>query len=189
MGDFAVETTGIDGLLVLTMKTGGDDRGIVREFFRASGWAEAGLPEHGPWLQVNVTESKAGAIRGLHGEAMTKLVAVVSGEGFGAYADARPASPTLGAVVTVALEPGRQVLVPQGVCNGYQSITDTQYVYCFDNEWQPGMAGVAVSAFDPALAIPWPVAVDRANRAQLSEKDANLPTFAEAIAARQTVAR
>lgn len=179
---FTYETTDIDGLLVLTMKEGVDDRGLVREFFRTSAWADAGLPELGPWRQINVTESKAGAIRGLHGEAMTKLVSIVAGEGFGAYVDTRADSPTFGTVVTIPLILGRQVLVPKGVCNGYQSITHTQYVYCFDDEWQPRMSGVAVSAIDPALAIEWPVPVDPSNRAQLSEKDASLPTFAEATA-------
>jgi len=176
-----VRTTDIDGLVVITMNVGApDDRGLVREFFRTSTWQAAGLPRIGPWQQVNVTESVAGAVRGLHGEAMTKLVAIVAGEGFGAYVDTRAGSPTFGEVVALPLTVGTQVLVPQGVCNGYQSLTDTQYVYCFDNEWKPGMPGIAVSALDPALAIDWPVPIDRTNRAQLSEKDANLPTFAEA---------
>ena len=186
--DFSIDSTAVDGLLVLTKKEGlPDERGVVREFFRASAWREAGLPELGPWRQLNVTESRRGSIRGLHGEAMTKLVAVVAGEGFGAYVDARPDSPTFGEVATVVLSLGVQVLVPQGVCNGYQSVTDTQYVYCFDNEWQPGMSGVACSALDPALGIAWPLPVDPANRAHLSEKDASLPTFAEATG--QTVAK
>jgi dTDP-4-dehydrorhamnose 3,5-epimerase len=183
----SIDTTGIDGLLVLSMKhSPTDERGLVREFFRSSAWTEAGLPDLGPWRQINVTESLRGAVRGLHGEDMTKLVAVVMGEAFGAYVDTRAGSPTFGAVVTVPLVLGRQVLVPRGVCNGYQSLTDTQYVYCFDNEWAPGMAGVAVSAIDPALAIEWPITIDPSNRAQLSEKDANLPTFAVAT---QTAAR
>ena len=181
------DETAIEGLLVLTMKEGADERGVVREFFRTSAWADAGLPHLGPWQQLNVTESKAGALRGLHGEAMTKLVAVVAGEGFGVYVDTREGSSTFGKVVTVPLVVGRQVLVPQGVCNGYQSITHTQYVYCFDAEWQPGMSGVAVSALDPELGIDWPVPIDATNRAQISEKDAGLPTFAEATG--QTAAR
>lgn len=184
---FAFDETDIEGLLVLTMKEGADERGVVREFFRTSAWADAGLPQLAPWQQVNVTESKAGAIRGLHGEAMTKLVAVVAGEGFGVYVDTRNGSATFGKVVTVPLVVGRQVLVPQGVCNGYQSITHTQYVYCFDAEWQPGMSGIAVSALDPELGIAWPVPIDAGDRAQISEKDADLPTFAEATG--QTAAR
>jgi dTDP-4-dehydrorhamnose 3,5-epimerase len=174
----AVETTGIDGLFVIPMKQVEDERGVVREFYRQSSWLEHGLPDLGPWQQMNLTESKPGAIRGLHGEDMHKLVAIAAGEAFGAYVDTRPDSPTVGAVVTVALVPGTQVLVPKGVCNGFQSLTPTQYLYSFDAEWQPGMAGVAVNPTDPALAIDWPM------EPVLSEKDRNLPTFDQAVRAR-----
>jgi dTDP-4-dehydrorhamnose 3,5-epimerase len=181
--DFELSKTAIDGLLVLSMKQVSDERGTVREFFRASGFREAGA-DVGPWQQINVTQSRRGAIRGLHGEAMTKLVAIVSGEAFGAYADARSDSSTAGAVATVRLVPGTQVLVPSGVCNGFQSVSDgpTQYLYCFDTEWAPGMAGVAVNPFDPDLAIDWPIAIDRADRSLLSAKDAGAPTLAHVLA-------
>ena len=172
---FAVEPTSIDGLLVLTMKQVEDERGTIREFYRESAWVDAGLPTLGPWLQVNLTESKAGALRGLHGEAMHKLVAIAAGEAFGAYVDLRPESPTYRQVATVPLVAGRQVLVPQGVCNGFQSLTDTQYLYCFDAEWVPGMAGTAANPLDPALGIEWPLPVDTSDRSKISEKDLTLP--------------
>jgi dTDP-4-dehydrorhamnose 3,5-epimerase len=171
-----VTATPIDGLVVITLKQVGDERGTVREFHRASdeGW--------GPWQQVNVTETKRGAVRGLHGEDMTKLVGVVAGEAFGAYVDARPGSATCGAVVTVPLAIGTQVLVPAGVCNGFQALTDpTQYLYCFDAEWVPGMAGVAVHPLDPALAIDWPLPIDPEDRSLLSAKDAAQPSLAEVL--------
>ena len=179
---FAVHQEKIDGLVVLRMKQITDERGTVREFFRSSAMTEAGL-HAGPWLQVNVTESVQGAVRGLHGEAMTKLVAVVAGEAFGVYVDARPDSPTAGQVVTVRLTKGTQVLVPAGVCNGFQSVSPggTQYLYCFDREWVPGMQGVAVNPFDPALGVDWPVAIDRDDRSLLSAKDAAQPMLAEVL--------
>ena len=170
----AVDKTDIDGLVVVTLKQVEDERGVVREFFRASSWDGHGLPDLGAFQQLNVTESKPAAIRGLHGEDMNKLVSVVSGRAFGAYVDTRAGSETFGNVVTVDLELGVQVLVPRGVCNGFQSLTDTQYLYSFDNEWQPGMSGIAVNPMDPALAIAWPM------EPVLSDKDRNLPTFAEA---------
>ncbi len=181
--DLAVHTTAIDGLLVLDLKEVSDERGTVREFFRASRFDGAKLPAVGPWQQVNVTQSGHGALRGLHGEAMTKLVAVVHGEAFGAYVDARPTSSTRGQVATVRLVPGRQVLVPAGVCNGFQTVsTDgSQYLYCFDAEWRAGMSGVAVNPLDPALGITWPVPVDPADRSRLSAKDAGLPSLAEVL--------
>jgi dTDP-4-dehydrorhamnose 3,5-epimerase len=103
---FAVEHTEIAGLEILQMKQITDERGTVREFYRESSFLEAGLPSLGPWLQVNITETRQGALRGLHGEQMFKLVAVVEGEAFGAYLDARPDSPSRGTTVTVKLAKG-----------------------------------------------------------------------------------
>ena len=174
-----VEETPIDGLFLIRMKQVDDERGVIREFYRESAWQQAGLPSLGRWLQINVTESKRGAIRGLHGESMHKLVAIAAGEAFGAYLDARPESPSYKTVFTTRLTPGTQVLVPEGVCNGFQSVSEgtTQYLYCFDHEWVPGMAGPAVNPLDPGLGIEWPVAIDPTDRVALSEKDAGLPPF------------
>jgi dTDP-4-dehydrorhamnose 3,5-epimerase len=178
-----VSRSAIDGLCVIQVKTVEDDRGAIREFFRGSSWTDAGLPTLSPWAQFNITVTRQGTIRGLHGEAMNKLVGIAAGAAFGAYVDARPDSPTRGALVTVPLAPGTQVFVPQGVCNGFQSTSEggCTYVYCFDNEWQPGMSGVAVHALDPALGIPWPLAVDLDDPASISEKDRALPTLEEAL--------
>jgi dTDP-4-dehydrorhamnose 3,5-epimerase len=180
---FSATPTKIDGLYLIEMKQVTDDRGVVREFYRESAFLDAGLPSLGPWLQVNVTESKHGAIRGLHGEDMFKLVAIVAGEAFGAYVDARPDSPSRGAVVTTRLVQGTQVLVPKGVCNGFQSVSDgtTQYLYTFDNEWSAGMAGTDVNPLDPALGIAWPVPVDPDDLQQVSAKDRGLPTLAQVL--------
>jgi dTDP-4-dehydrorhamnose 3,5-epimerase len=174
LDDVTVDTTPIDGLLVFRLKQVEDPRGTVREFYRGSVWEHDELRSRvaGPWAQINVTESRRGAIRGLHGEAMTKLVGIVSGAALGAYLDAREDSPTYGAVHTVSLEKGTQVLVPSGVCNGFQSLSDeTQYLYCFDNEWRPGMPGTAFNPLSPDLGIEWPLPVDVDDPAQLSVKD------------------
>src|SRR5438445_9598568 len=176
ISDMHTRETEIDGLLVFDMKQVTDDRGTVREFFR-----ESVYPELGAWKQINITESHHGAIRGLHGESMTKLVACVSGEAYGAYLDARPDSATYGKVDTVNLTARTQVLVPAGVCNGFQSVSDqgTQYLYCFTDEWQPGMAGTAFNPLDDGLGINWPVPVDVTNPAQVSAKDAGAPKYSE----------
>ena len=176
----SVAATAIDGLMLITMKQVTDERGTVREFYRESAFAALDLPSLGPWLQVNVTETHRGGLRGLHAEAMDKLVAVVAGEAFGAYVDTRPESPSHGQVVTARLVPGSQVLVPKGVGNGFQALVEgTQYLYCFDQEWAPGMAGVACDPLDPALAIGWPLPVDRSDRSAISAKDLAAPAFAD----------
>jgi dTDP-4-dehydrorhamnose 3,5-epimerase len=176
---FEAKETEIAGLFVVEMKQIDDERGVVREFFRNSEFEGSVLPAVGPWAQVNITESRQGAIRGLHGEFMNKFVAVAAGEAYGAYLDARTGSPTYGAVETVTLRPGVGVLVGAGICNGFQATAEglTQYLYCFDQEWSPTMPGVSVSAIDPELAISWPIDIDVTDRSLLSEKDALLRPF------------
>jgi dTDP-4-dehydrorhamnose 3,5-epimerase len=175
----AVQPTAIDGLLLITTKAVTDERGTVREFFRTSGFADARVPVPDRWAQVNLTYTKRGGVRGMHGEATDKLVGVAAGEAFGAYVDARRDSSSYGTVVTQPLTVGTQLLVPAGVCNGFQAVTDCQYLYCFGVEWQPGMSGVAVTPLDPDLGIPWPVPIDPDNPEMISKKDASAPRFAE----------
>jgi dTDP-4-dehydrorhamnose 3,5-epimerase len=174
-----VETTAIEGQVIVTLKAASDERGVVREFFRGSDFAAQGVSVPDRWQQVNLTWTQRGGVRGLHGEAMTKLVGLAAGEAFGVYVDARPGSSTYGAVVTVPLVVGKQVLVPAGVLNGFQATTDCMYVYCFDQEWVPGMAGVAVTPLDEALGVQWPLPLDASNPAILSAKDASAPLFAD----------
>lgn len=178
---FEASETPILGLWVIRMKQVTDERGTVREFYRESAFVEAGLPSLGPFLQINVTETRRGGLRGLHAEDMDKLIAVVSGEAFGAYVDLRPGSETFGTVHTLSLAPGTQVLVPRGVGNGFQAISDgtTQYLYCFDQEWVPGMAGTAANPLDEDLDIEWPLPVDADDPAQISSKDASAPKVAD----------
>lgn len=173
--------TPIDGLWQLSTKSATDERGTVREFFRTSGFAAAGVPVPDRWSQINMTWTHRGGVRGLHGESMTKLIGVAAGSAFGVYVDARRDSATFGTVVTVTLDVGTQMLVPSGVCNGFQATgaEGCQYLYCFDTEWQSDLAGVSVNPLDPDLAIPWPLPVDATNRAQLSAKDASSPAFKE----------
>ena len=177
----SVEATAIDGLLQITSKAVTDERGTVREFFRTSGFAESGIAVPERWAQLNLTWTRRGGLRGLHGEATDKLVGIASGSAFGAWVDARAGSPTYGAVVTAELTVGTQVFVPAGVCNGFQATSDggCQYLYCFGVEWQPGMAGVGLDPLDPELAIPWPLPVDPTDPAQISAKDAAARRFAQ----------
>lgn len=178
--DFDLAPGQIDGLHIVTVKQVTDERGTIRELFRRSAFDAAGVTTLGALAQINVTESRRGAIRGLHAEQMAKLLTLATGEALGAYLDTRPDSPTYGMVETAMLRPGVQVLVPRGVANGFQTLTDTsQYVYCFDEEWRPDMPGVAVNPLDPALAIPWPIEVAADDLHAVSAKDRAAPMFAD----------
>ena len=177
---FLASESKIDGLRIINVKMVTDDRGTVRELYRESSHSEV-LPETlSSWKQINLTRTKRGAVRGLHGEAMAKLVTVATGSVFGVYVDTRPDSKTFGAVETVHITPGIQVFVPQGVCNGFQALEEgTEYLYFFDNEWAPGMSGTALTPLDNELGIEWPIPIEKDNREQRSEKDAKAPTLRE----------
>src|SRR5262245_19673558 len=170
-----VHTSGIEGLVVIEAKAATDERGTVRELFRSSDMDQAGIAL-GRFRQDNLTETVPGAVRGLHGETMTKLVSVAEGSVFGAYVDTRSDSPSSGAVFTKLLARGDVVVVPAGVCNGFQSVGDrpSLYLYCFDAEWAPGMPGTAVNPLDPALGIQWPIPPDPS---LVSAKDRSLPSL------------
>ena len=176
---FAVNDSNIEGLKIISAKMSTDDRGTVRELFRGSIYFEVLPKTVTGWKQINLTRTKKGAVRGLHGEAMSKLVTVAYGSVFGAYVDTRPDSKTFGAVQTVHITPGVQVCVPQGVCNGFQALEDTEYLYFFDNEWAPGMPGTALCPLDPELDIKWPIPIETSDFNQISEKDSKAPTLKE----------
>lgn len=176
---FAVNDSNIEGLKIISAKMSTDDRGTVRELFRGSIYFEVLPKTVTGWKQINLTRTKKGAVRGLHGEAMSKLVTVDYGSVFGAYVDTRPDSKTFGAVQTVHITPGVQVFVPQGVCNGFQALEDTEYLYFFDNEWAPGMPGTALCPLDPELDIKWPIPIETSDFNQISEKDSKAPTLKE----------
>jgi dTDP-4-dehydrorhamnose 3,5-epimerase len=165
----------IDGLLIVEVKQVDDERGTVRELFRRSTFAEVGI-DIATFQQINLTRTRQGAIRGMHAEDMDKLLTLAYGRALGVYVDLRDGSPTRGKVETRDLEPGVQVFLPRGVANGFQALTaEVEYLYCFDNEWRPGMPGKAVTPLDPALGVAWhePLIV--------SAKDRDAPTLAEVL--------
>ena len=63
----SVQETNIDGLLAITTKAVTDERGTVREFFRTSGFAAAGVDVPEQWAQINLTWTRQGALRGVDG--------------------------------------------------------------------------------------------------------------------------
>jgi dTDP-4-dehydrorhamnose 3,5-epimerase len=178
--DFSTRPGTIHGLVIVTMKQVTDDRGTVRELFRRSALDSAGIA-FGRIEQINITQTRKQAVRGMHAEATTKLVTVAHGRAHGVYVDTRFDSTTAGVVEEVELEPGVQVLVPSGVANGFQALTEpTEYAYCFDHEWSPGMPGSAFNPLDPLVADRWPLPFEPSDTRYLSIKDRQAPAFSVA---------
>lgn len=172
-----IQSTPIKDLYIITLKQVSEERGTIREAYRHSSFRDIPVEGVGSWKQINVTESCQGVIRGIHAESMNKLVGVISGEGFGAYVDLRKDSPSKKVVFTTELRKGMQVFIPNGVGNGFQSTSEepSQYLYCFDEEWTPGMPGLTINPLDPDLHIDWPIKMKASNSSLVSKKDISAP--------------
>lgn len=176
-----IETTRLDGVLILTPARFGDDRGFFSET-----WNRARLAEHGialDFVQDNQSLSaRAGTVRGLHFQTpphpQAKLVRCGRGALFDVAVDLRRGSPTYGQWVGVELSAanGRQLLVPVGFAHGFVTLTDeTEILYKCSDHHVPN-CDRALMFDDPEIGVDW--GISRAE-AVLSEKDAAAPPLAD----------
>lgn len=176
-----VETTKLDGVLLITPDRFGDNRGFFSESWNKRRMAEAGVDLD--FVQDNHSLSeKRGTVRGLHYQtpphAQDKLVRCGRGALLDVAVDIRAGSPTFGQWVSAKLsaENGCQLLVPKGFAHGFVTLQpDTEIVYKCTDYYAPEYDR-AIAHDDPALGIDW--GVDLALRT-LSEKDASAPNLAD----------
>ncbi len=172
----------LPGPLLMTPEARQDDRGHFTEVFNRKTLEAAGISFE--IAQDNESFSRRiGTVRGLHlqgGEAVqAKIVRVLSGEIVDVVVDVRPWSATFGrhVVVTLSMADGAHLYVPPGFAHGFCTTRPfTRVAYKVDAPYAPA-AELGINWRDPALGIEWPVA---AADARISERDAGLPTLAEA---------
>lgn len=176
----AVETTDIEGLLVVRWDTHADDRGFFRQTYQVRELTEA-MGREVVLRQGNHSHSVPGVLRGFHAEPWDKLVYVVRGHAMAAIADIRPDSPTFGEVRTFVLgEPPHgeriRLFIAEGLANSFVTLgdVDVDYLYDVSGYWQAGVTQPAVAWDDPDLAVDWPIADPI-----LSDKDRANPTLRE----------
>lgn len=165
---------GIQGLTLLRFETNIDRRGSFAEIWRLSQFQSLVDVDFHP-VQSNFSVNKAlGVTRGLHAEPWNKLIWVPHGVVFGAWLDLRQGG-SFKSVAFTELTDDLAVFVPNGVANGYQSITESSsYSYLVDDYWEPSFSYKGVNPFDSQLQIPWPVKEDHAS---ISTKDKMLPNL------------
>lgn len=167
-----IDSTPIDGLLVVHLDVHGDGRGWFKENWQRAKMTALGLPDFGP-VQNNISHNAAtGVTRGLHAEPWDKYVSVAHGAVFGAWCDLREGSPTYGQTHTQEITPGVAVYVPRGVANGFQALADdTSYTYLVNDHWSPEAEYSNVNLD----LIDWPL-----EPTEISGKDRDHPALAEA---------
>lgn len=171
--NFDVERLEIEGLLLLTPRRFGDERGFFSETFKDVLFEALDLPIR--FVQDNHSYSaERGVLRGLHLQrppfAQDKLVRCTRGRILDVAVDLRVGSPTYGRHVGVELsaENWRQLLVPIGFAHGFLTLTpDAEVMYKVSAPYSAASEdGIAWD--DPDLAIDWPL---EGRAPILSEKD------------------
>ena len=187
-----VEHLPLAGVLLITPKVLGDDRGYFleswnrRRFAEALGIAEAELPT---FVQDNQSRSSRGVLRGLHyqvaPEPQAKLVRCVAGEIFDVAVDLRRNSASFGQWTGARLSGTnhRQLWVPVGFAHGFLTLSDSaEVLYKTVGYWSRACER-SLRWNDPAIGIDWPVADLEGLEPLLTGKDAEAPTLAAALAA------
>lgn len=181
MSKLKVTFTKLQDVKIIEPIVFGDHRGFFEETYSNRDFEEAGIDFD--FIQDNQSlSSRAGVLRGLHfqrGKAsQTKLIRVVTGAVLDVIVDIRKGSPTYkqweGYIISENNH--RQLLVPKGFAHGFVTLTDNvNFLYKCDNYYNAKADG-GFSFKTPELGINWPI---NFNRAIISEKDANQPTFTE----------
>jgi dTDP-4-dehydrorhamnose 3,5-epimerase len=160
-----IEETRLPGVLLLTPTIYRDERGAFMETFNLKQAVEAGLPSN--WVQDNFSISNKNVLRGIHYQVVQpqgKLVRVTHGAVLDVAVDLRRSSPAFGQHVAVELsgENGAMLWIPVGFGHGFLVLSDEAgFAYKVTDYYSP--AGERTIAWnDPDLAIPWPVAAERA---------------------------
>lgn len=174
---FNISPTPLDGLILITRKRMGDERGWLERLFCADELREAGWQ----WgvAQLNRTRTaKRGTVRGMHFQhpphEEAKLVTCLRGEVFDVAVDIRPGSSTYGKWHGELLsgENARSFLIPPGFAHGFQTMTDdVEMFYIHSSPYVPE-AEDGLCADDAALEIGWPLPI-----AMQSERDKNFSSF------------
>ncbi|MBO4555948.1 MAG: dTDP-4-dehydrorhamnose 3,5-epimerase [Elusimicrobiales bacterium] len=172
--------TPIKGLIVLAPRVFKDNRGYFFESYNKNAIKEGGIEN--VFVQDNESCSCYGTVRGLHFQkppfAQAKLVRVIQGTVFDVAVDLRKDSPTFGKWYGVELsgENKKQFFIPRGFAHGFSVLSETAlFAYKCDNLYNKASEG-AIYLYDKDLGIDWRIPADRA---VLSEKDKNNPSFAE----------
>jgi dTDP-4-dehydrorhamnose 3,5-epimerase len=175
-------TCHLPGLVIVEPAVFEDSRGYFFESYNESVFKQGGIPAS--FIQDNQSRSSYGVIRGLHYQqpphAQAKLVRVLQGSILDVAVDIRISSPTYGQhfAIELSAENKKQLFLPEGFAHGFSVLSDIAVVLYKCNAFYNKSSEGGIRYNDPQLAIDWKVL---SNDAIISEKDSQLPLFADAV--------
>ena len=137
-----------------------DERGLFYEAFNRNDYQQTGLDID--FVQVNVSFSSAGVLRGLHyqlEQPQGKLVTVLHGRIFDVVVDLRRWSKTFGRWTGTELSGHnhRLIWIPPGFAHGFYTLSEgATVVYKVTDYYSPKQARTLLWN-DPELGIEWPL--------------------------------
>ena len=181
------EKLAIPGVVLLTPKVFGDERGFFMETFRQSEF-EQHCGDY-TFVQDNHSMSAHGILRGLHyqlaPEPQAKLVRASIGNIFDVAVDIRKSSATFGQWVGAHLsaENKQQLWVPEGFAHGFLTLSAAAEVQYKARGFWNKICERAIRWDDTTIGIQWPLDQLGTAEVSLSGKDAEAPTLDQAKAA------
>lgn len=170
MLDIRVDTTGIEGVLIITPDCFEDDRGFFLETYNRAKWLRHGLDL--TFLQENHSRSRRNVVRGLHFQdasaPQTRVVRCTQGEVFDVAVDLRVGSPTFGHWhgETLSATNRKQLLIPPEFAHGFAVLSDVAEVQYKVSGIHVPSAERTLKWNDAEVGIRWPVTTP-----VLSERD------------------
>ncbi|MFH0830804.1 MAG: dTDP-4-dehydrorhamnose 3,5-epimerase family protein [Parcubacteria group bacterium] len=182
----------IRGLFMLVLNVHSDHRGRTRPCYNRDEFTLSCLPSFGgtgTTDTVTMSDSYQGVVRAYHvlknkrydpdtGKAYggSKLIRVEQGSAFIDLLDVREDGPTFGWHVTTVLDRfDLAIIVPGGVGNGFQALSDIMtYHYMMESSWRPGLEG-EISYKEGR----WPISITDPERQLSVVRDLKARTFEE----------
>jgi len=170
-----IESTHLNGLVVIQPEVFQDERGFFFEAFREDQFQELGLPTK--FVQDNHSRSIKNVVRGLHFQwdpPMGKLMRVTYGSAFLVAVDIRIGSPSFGKWYgrEVSAENKLQIWAPEGFARGFCVLTDFAEIQYKCTGIYNNKAESGILWNDPEIGIQWTV-----SSPILSDKDLKAQTL------------
>lgn len=173
-----IETTNIQGLILIKPKVFGDSRGYFFESYNKERCEEIGL--NADFVQDNISKSVKSTIRGLHyqvgDKAQGKLCKVITGKVLDVAVDIRVGSPTFGEHFAVELSEENHTMlwIPPGFAHGFSVLTDEAIFSYKCTQFYSKELERSIIFNDPDLNINWLV-----ENPIISDKDLKAKSFKE----------
>ncbi len=169
--------TRLEGPVLVAPAVHRDDRGFFMETYRASTFAELGIPDE--WVQDNHSRSVRGVVRGIHYQpGMAKLVRCARGMIVDVLVDLRRGSPAFGEweAFTLDDESGHQLYCPDGFGHAFCVVSEVADVVYKCSAYYDADTEGGIAFDDPDVGIEWPPDVEL----RPSERDSAAPRLADA---------